>query len=80
MAYKDVVERYLGEELPHRFLEVQKKGLLGRLFGGMINEFVGLFSFNPSKQCSRRQGATADLDRARSQQRQSAILSTRDEK
>lgn len=34
MAYMDVVERYLGEELPHRFLEVQKKGLFGRLFGG----------------------------------------------
>ena len=33
-AYTDVVERYLGEELPHRFLEVQKKGLFGRLFGG----------------------------------------------
>ncbi len=33
MAYKDVVERYLGEELPHRFLEVQKKGLFRRLFG-----------------------------------------------
>ncbi len=34
IAYMDVVERYLGEELPHRFLEVQKKGLFGRLFGG----------------------------------------------
>ena len=34
MAYKDVVERYLGEELPYRFLEVQRKGLFGRLFGG----------------------------------------------
>lgn len=33
-AYADVVERYLGQELPHRFLEVQRKGLLGRLFGG----------------------------------------------
>lgn len=33
-AYADLVSRYLGEELPHRFLEVQKKGLLGRLFGG----------------------------------------------
>ena len=33
-AYADVVARYLGEELPHRFLEVQKRGLLGRLFGG----------------------------------------------
>ena len=33
-AYQDVVTRYLGEEIPHRFLEVQRKGLLGRLFGG----------------------------------------------
>ena len=33
-AYADVVERYLGQELPHRFLEVQRKGLFGRLFGG----------------------------------------------
>jgi septum site-determining protein MinD len=33
-AYRDAVERYLGEELPHRFIEVQKKGLFGRLFGG----------------------------------------------
>jgi septum site-determining protein MinD len=32
-AYRDVVARYLGEELPHRFLETEKKGLLGRLFG-----------------------------------------------
>jgi septum site-determining protein MinD len=33
-AYGDVVARYLGEQLPHRFLEIEKKGLLGRLFGG----------------------------------------------
>ena len=33
-AYSDVVARYLGDDLPHRFLEVQKKGLLNRLFGG----------------------------------------------
>jgi len=32
-AYGDVVARYLGEDLPHRFLTVEKKGLLGRLFG-----------------------------------------------
>jgi len=31
-AYGDMVARYLGEELPHRFLEVRKKGLLSRLF------------------------------------------------
>lgn len=33
-AYNDMVDRYLGEELPHRFLTVEKKGLFGRLFGG----------------------------------------------
>jgi len=33
-AYMDVVRRYLGENLPHRFLEEQRKGLFGRLFGG----------------------------------------------
>jgi septum site-determining protein MinD len=32
-AYSDVVARYLGEEVPHRFLEIEKKGLLGRIFG-----------------------------------------------
>jgi septum site-determining protein MinD len=33
-AYDDLVSRYLGEDLPHRFLEVEKKGFFGRLFGG----------------------------------------------
>ena len=33
-AYQDVVARYLGEDVPHRFIEEEKKGLLGRLFGG----------------------------------------------
>lgn len=33
-AYSDAVERLLGKEIPHRFLEAQKKGLLKRLFGG----------------------------------------------
>ena len=33
-AYGDMVARYLGEDLPHRFLKVEKKGLFGRLFGG----------------------------------------------
>ena len=32
-AYMDVVARYLGEECPHRFID-EKKGLLGKLFGG----------------------------------------------
>lgn len=30
-AYADAVERLLGREVPHRFLEVQKKGFFGRL-------------------------------------------------
>jgi len=33
-AYADVVARYLGEDLPHRFLDEQKKGLFSRLFRG----------------------------------------------
>ncbi len=32
-AYSDVVKRFLGETVPHRFLEVEKKGFLRRLFG-----------------------------------------------
>jgi septum site-determining protein MinD len=32
-AYADAVERLLGHEVPHRFLDVQKKGFLNRLFG-----------------------------------------------
>ena len=31
-AYRDAVARYLGEERPHRFL-MEKRGILGRLFG-----------------------------------------------
>jgi septum site-determining protein MinD len=34
LAYSDAVERLLGKETPHRFLDVQKKGFLQRLFGG----------------------------------------------
>jgi septum site-determining protein MinD len=33
-AYGDVVARYLGEQIPHRFLDVQKKGFFSRLFRG----------------------------------------------
>ena len=33
-AYEDAVARLLGEEVPHRFLEIEKKGFFGRLFGG----------------------------------------------
>jgi len=32
-AYMDAVQRFLGDDIPHRFIEQQKKGLFGRLFG-----------------------------------------------
>lgn len=32
-AYEDCVKRYLGEDLPHRFLALPKKGLIDRLLG-----------------------------------------------
>ncbi|WP_397474003.1 septum site-determining protein MinD [Pusillimonas sp.] len=34
VAYKDVVARYLGEEIPLRFVDYEKPGLFKRLFGG----------------------------------------------
>ena len=33
-AYTDAVSRFLGEDVPHRFLEAERKGLFRRLFGG----------------------------------------------
>ena len=33
-AYKDVIERFLGEDKPLRFIEAQKPSFLKRLFGG----------------------------------------------
>lgn len=33
MAYNDLIDRYLGEDVPHRFLDVEKKGFLNRLMG-----------------------------------------------
>ncbi len=33
-AYQDMVGRYLGEELPHRFVDLPRKGFFSRLFGG----------------------------------------------
>jgi septum site-determining protein MinD len=33
-AYSDAVGRYLGEDLPHRFLDIKKKGFFSRLLGG----------------------------------------------
>lgn len=32
-AYSDVVSRFLGENIPHRFLEEKKQGFFSRLFG-----------------------------------------------
>ncbi len=32
-AYTDIVDRYLGEEKPHRFIESNKTGLFGKIFG-----------------------------------------------
>lgn len=31
-SYADIVDRYLGEDKPHRFVDEDKKGLFGRLF------------------------------------------------
>ena len=33
MAYYDIVDRFLGQDLPHRFLDAPKKGLFSRRFG-----------------------------------------------
>ena len=33
-AYEDAVQRFLGEDLPHRFVDIPRKRLFGRLFGG----------------------------------------------
>lgn len=33
-AYRDAVARYLGEEVPHRFIHVERRGLFSRLWGG----------------------------------------------
>lgn len=33
-AYNDLVDRFLGEDKPMRFVQAEKKGLLGRLFKG----------------------------------------------
>lgn len=32
-AYQDIVARYLGENRPHRFIEHEKKGIFGKIFG-----------------------------------------------
>ncbi|WP_200237220.1 hypothetical protein [Thiohalocapsa halophila] len=33
-AYNDMVARYLGEDLPMRFLDTERKGIFSRLFRG----------------------------------------------
>ncbi|MFN3919762.1 MAG: septum site-determining protein MinD [Methylohalobius sp.] len=33
-AYRDAVARYLGEDIPHRFIHPERKGLFSRLWGG----------------------------------------------
>lgn len=33
-AYSDLISRFLGEDVPHRFLEAKKKGLFSRILGG----------------------------------------------
>ena len=33
-AYQDLVSRFLGEDLPLRFISYEKPGLLQRIFGG----------------------------------------------
>lgn len=33
MAYEDLIARFLGEDVPHRFLEEEKRGFFGKLFG-----------------------------------------------
>ena len=33
-AYSDLVERFLGKDLPHRFLDANRKGIFSKLFGG----------------------------------------------
>lgn len=32
LAYKDAVDRYLGKEVPHRFIKTDKKGIFKRIF------------------------------------------------
>lgn len=41
-AYSDAVTRFLGDDIPHRFLNIEKKGLFKRLFGGKSNPETSL--------------------------------------
>ena len=33
MAYSDAIDRFLGADIPHRFMDVEKKGFFKKLFG-----------------------------------------------
>jgi len=33
MAYSDAIDRFLGEDIPHRFMDIEKKGFFKKLFG-----------------------------------------------
>jgi len=33
MAYSDAIERFLGADIPHRFMDIKKKGFFKKLFG-----------------------------------------------
>ena len=33
MAYSDAIERFLGADVPHRFMDIKKKGFFKKLFG-----------------------------------------------
>jgi len=33
-AYSDIVERFLGNDIDHRFLDIEKKGFFAKIFGG----------------------------------------------
>lgn len=37
-AYADAVSRFLGEDVPHRFIQKRKKGILSRIFGSNREE------------------------------------------
>lgn len=39
-AYRDLIQRFLGEDCPQRFLSAPKRGFFARMFGGGVNEPV----------------------------------------
>ena len=67
-AYKDVVDRFLGEDKPLRFVDAQKAGFLKRLFGGSDHGQLPLLPARREEEDrQRRQGAAADHPGARAQ-------------